>query len=73
MKIELTRDHALLFVFLLAAQVLVLWLMFTHTSDLAGVSLPLRAFFFMMAPGAAFLNTVIIMEIIRVMSPNYHP
>jgi hypothetical protein len=64
--IELTRKHALLFILLFAIQAVGLWLMFSRSPVLAGLPLGICAYFFLMVPGSAFLTTVILMELFRV-------
>jgi hypothetical protein len=67
MTIELTRKHAVLFALLLAIQTAGLWITFSRSPVLAGLAPSIRAYFFLMAPGSAFLTTVIIVELISVL------
>ena len=67
--IELTRKHALLFALLLAAQTAWLWLMLSRSPVLAGLPRGVWAYFFLMVPGSAFLTTVVLVELLRVVLP----
>ena len=62
MTIELTRKHAVLFTVLLAIQ--------TWGFSRSPVLAHLPAFIWAMLPGSAFLNTVIIVEMLRVLTKN---
>jgi hypothetical protein len=55
-----------LFTLLLATQTAGLWVTFSRSPVLAGLARSIWAYFFLMAPGSAFLTTVVIMELIRV-------
>jgi hypothetical protein len=67
--IELTRKHALLFTVLFATQTVGLWVMFSRSPVLAGLPRSIWAYFFLMVPGSAFLTTIILMELLRVVLP----
>jgi len=67
--IELTRKHALLFTLLFATQTLGLWATFTRSPVLAGLPHSIWAYVFLMVPGSAFLTTIILVELLRVVRP----
>ena len=67
--IELTRKHALLFTLLFATQTVGLWVMFSRSPVLAGLPRSIWGYFFSMVPGSAFLTTVILVELLRVVLP----
>ena len=67
--IELTRKHALLFTLLFATQAVGLWVMFSRSPVLAGLPRSIWGYFFSMVPGSAFLTTVILVELLRVVLP----
>jgi hypothetical protein len=67
--IELTRKHGVLFALLFATQTAGLWLTFHRSPVLAGLPRSIWAYFFLMVPGSAFLTTVILMELLRVVLP----
>jgi hypothetical protein len=67
--IEMTRKHALLFTLLFATQTAGLWLMLSQSPVLAGLPRSIWAYFFLMVPGSAFLTTIIVMELLRVVLP----
>jgi len=67
--IELTRKHAMLFALLFAIQTVGLWVTFSRSPVLAGLSRSTWTYFFLMVPGFAFLTTVILMELLRVVLP----
>ena len=69
MTIELTRKHALLFILLFAIQTVGLWVAFSRSPVLAGLPRSICAYCFLMVPGSAFLTTVILMELLRVVLP----
>ena len=68
MIIELTRKHAVLFTLLLAIGMWGLWEIFNRSPVLVHMPRSGWVFFFMMAPGSAFLSTVIIMELFQVLA-----
>jgi hypothetical protein len=67
--IELTRKHALLFALLFATQMVGLWLTFSRSPVLAGLPRSIWWLFFSMVPGSAFLTTIILVELFRVVLP----
>ncbi len=67
--IEVTRKHALLFTLLLAIQTVGLWVTLSRSPVLAGMPRSIWVVFFLMAPGSAFLTTIIIIELLRVVLP----
>ena len=67
MIIELTRKHAVLFISLIATQWLGLWFASVRSPVLAGMPRSIWACLFLTAPGSAFLATVIIIELLRVL------
>ncbi|MFZ0797172.1 MAG: hypothetical protein WCA13_01635 [Terriglobales bacterium] len=69
MTIELTRKHALVFALLFATQTVGLWATFSRSPVLAGLPRGIWAYVFLMVPGSAFLATVILMELLRVVIP----
>ena len=69
MTIELTRKHALLFALLSATQTLGLWVTLSRSPVLAGLPHSIWAYVFLMVPGSAFLTTIILMELLRVVLP----
>ena len=69
MTIEVTRNHAFLFTLLLAIQTVGLWVMLSRSPVLAGLARSVWVYFFLMAPGSAFLTTIIIVVLLRVVLP----
>jgi hypothetical protein len=66
MTIELTHKHGLLFVLLLVVQTAGLWLTFNRSPVLSSLPRSTWVYFFLMVPGSAFLSTIILMELLRV-------
>jgi len=66
---ELTRKHTLLFALLSATQTVGLWVSFSRSPVLAGLPHSIWAYVFLMVPGSAFLTTIILMELLRVVLP----
>ncbi len=69
MTIELTRKHTLLFALLFATQTVGLWITSSRSPILAGLPRSIWAYVFLMVPGSAFLTTIILMELLRVVLP----
>ena len=69
MSIELTRKHAVLFTLLFAIQTVGLWLTLERSPVLTGLPHNIWWLFFSMVPGSAFLTTVILVELFRVVLP----
>ena len=67
--IEVTRKHAVLFTLLFAIQMVGLWVTLSRSPVLAGLPRSTWVYFFLMVPGSAFLTTVIIMELLRMVLP----
>jgi len=60
------RKHAVLFAFLLVIQSVGIWIVFSRSPVLATLPRSIWAYFFLMAPGSAFLTTIIVLELLRV-------
>jgi hypothetical protein len=67
--IELTRKHALILALLFATQTVGLWVTFSRCPVLAGLPGGIWAYFFLRVPGSAFLTTIVLMELLRVVLP----
>jgi len=67
--ITLTRKHAVLFTLLLACQTVGLWITFSRSTVFAGLPRGVWGYFFSMVPGSAFLTTVVLVELLRVVLP----
>jgi hypothetical protein len=69
MTVDLTRKHVLLFTLLCATQTVGLWVTLSRSPVLTGLPRSVWAYFFMMVPGSAFLTTVIVIELLRIVLP----
>jgi hypothetical protein len=69
--IELTRKHTLLFALLFTTQTVGLWVTFSRSPVIAGLPHSIWAYVFLMVPGSAFLATIILMELLRVVLPKH--
>ena len=67
--ITLTRKHAVLFTLLFACQTVGLWITFSRSPVLTGLPRSVWGYFFSMVPGSAFLTTVVLVELLRVVLP----
>jgi len=66
--IELTRKQVVLFALLFAIQTVGLWLSF-HRSSVLAMPRSVWIYLFAMAPGSAFLTTIIVMELLGAVLP----
>lgn len=68
MIIQLNRTHAVVFALLLAAQTMGLWI----TLSRSPIPRSIFAYLFFMAPGSAFLSSIVVVELIRVVLHKNH-
>src|SRR5438128_434800 len=62
-------QYVVLFTLLLACQTVGLWITVSRSTVFAGLPRGVWGYFFSMVPGSAFLTTVVLVELLRVVLP----